>query len=268
MDTPGIINQAIHEVDLLTKTISSNKSIRVRIRDEQELIKANVFSWFKGHRIHFQILTGNEILNSIDENFRQLLEFSDKQVSRSRYKNTLKFIKAELIKLRSEVIRPGYFASGTKDKSSTSIPDFSRLIADEKMITILNRRWIETTNCIENKAPLSALIMMGALLESLLLARINTLSDKKHLFSLKSTPKDKTKKPLPLQEWGLNDFLEIAFEMKWIRKPAKEVGNIIRDYRNFIHPVKELGSGFQIEDSDAKMFWPIFRELSKQIIES
>jgi hypothetical protein len=158
--------------------------------------------------------------------------------------------------------------STTGNGLTTTIPDFSRLIADDRMIKILDRRWKETINCIENSAPLSAMVMMGALLESLFLARINKLNDKKPLFSLKCTPRDKNKKPLQLQEWGLNDFIEVAFEMNWIRKPAKEVGVIIRDYRNFIHPVKELSSGFQVEDSDAKMFWPIFIQLSEQIISS
>ncbi len=268
MDTPGIINQAVHEIDRLSKAISNDHSVQVRTHDEQELIKANAFSWFKGHRTHLQSLAGNETLNSIDDNFRSLLEFSDRQTSRSRYKAVLKTIKADLIKLRSEAVKLLHSISTTRTSSATALPDFSKLIADDRMIKILIRRWNETVNCIENSAPLSALVMMGALLESLLLARINKLSDKKPIFSLKCTPKDKTKKPLPLQEWGLNDFIEVAFEMGWIRKPAKEVGIIIRDYRNFIHPVKELSSGFQVEDSDAKMFWPIFIQLSEQIIKS
>ena len=73
MDTPGIIHQAIQEIDRLTKAINSTRSVQVRTRDEQELIKANVFSWFRSYRVHLQSLTGNEVLNSVDEKFRQLL---------------------------------------------------------------------------------------------------------------------------------------------------------------------------------------------------
>jgi hypothetical protein len=51
--------------------------------------------------------------------------------------------------------------------------------------------------------------MMGALLEALFLARINVLPEKRPLFSLKSTPRDKSGKARELKEWGLNDFIEV-----------------------------------------------------------
>ena len=267
MNTPGIINQAIYEIDHLIKIVNSNRSTQVRNRDEQELIKANVFSWFNEHRPHLQPLISSGILDLIDEKFRQILEFSDKQTSRSRYRSTLKLVKRGLIELRSESIR-FIHSTNTNSNVSTSTPNFSKLIADDEMIKILVRRWKETITCIDHEAPLSAMVMMGALLEALLLARINKLSDKKVLFALKCTPRDRNKKALELKDWGLKDFIEVAFEMKWIRKSVKDISVVIRDYRNFIHPVKELSSGFQIENDDAKMFWPIFVQISEQIIKS
>ena len=267
MDTPGIIDQAIREIDRLTKSISSYQSIQIRTRDEQELIKANVFSWFEKHRTHLQLLSGNEILNLIDENFQQLLEFSDKQIGRSRYKFILKTIKARLIKLRSEAIRLSQSNFDIVGNKTSPAIDFSPLVYDQKMQKILENRWNEIIKCLECDAPLSATIMMGGLLETLFLARANKLTDKGPIYKAKAAPLDqKTGKVIPLDKWMLNSFIEVGAELAWIRKPAKDIGSILRDYRNFIHPERELRSGFTLVKDDALMFWQIFSQVSQQII--
>lgn len=268
MDTAGIIDQAIGESERLLKSINRATSRQVKTKEECELIKANAYAWLKGHRVHLQAFVGDVHLEALDNDFAQLLEWASRQTSRARYKSVLKQIKGNLIKLRSEAVRRIHAVEEIGDLHSTQKPDFAKLISDPNMVRILERRWEETINCIENGAPLSAMVMMGALLEALLLARINQLADKTPIFGLKSTPRDKTKKALPLKDWGLNDYIEVAHEMTWIRRPAKELGVIIRDYRNFIHPVKELSSGFQIEEVDVKMFWPIFVQISDQVVKS
>ena len=267
MDPSSVIDQAIGENDRLLKTLQGGTSRQVKTKEDCELVKANAFAWFKAHRAHLQAFSDDPYLRDLDQDYTLLLEWSDHQTTRIRYKEGLKRIKENLIKLRSEAMQRMHEAAKTGDLRSNPRPDFGKLISDSNMVRILVRRWDETIYCIENKAPLAAMVMMGALLEALLLARVNQLSDKRPLFALKSTPKYKGK-PVPLNDWGLNDFIEIAHEMKWIRRPAKEVGVIIRDYRNFIHPVKELSSGFQIEDEDARMFWPIFVQISQQVIKS
>ena len=141
------------------------------------------------------------------------------------------------------------------------------------MASLLQRRMQEVLDAIA-KSPLTATIMMGALLEALFLARINIFTDKKSLFSLVASPRDKTGKPRELKEWGLNDFIEVSHEMGWIRKPVKDVSAILRDYRNIIHPEKELSLmrkmkiDVLVNNLDAKMFWRIFFELSEQISRS
>jgi hypothetical protein len=109
--------------------------------------------------------------------------------------------------------------------------------------------------------------MMGGLLEALFLARANRLEDKSPLYKAKAAPVEKnTRKNIPLDKWMLNSFIEVAAELGWIRKPAKDLGTILRDYRNYIHPERELRTGFTLEKEDALMFWQIFNQVSKQII--
>jgi hypothetical protein len=121
--------------------------------------------------------------------------------------------------------------------------------------------------CLECNAPLAATIMMGGLLEALFLARTNKLTNKSPVYKAKSAPLDsKTGKVVPLDKWMLNSFIEVGAELGWIRKPAKDIGIVLRDYRNFIHPERELRTGFTLEKDDALMFWQIFSQVSQQII--
>ncbi|MFQ5715068.1 MAG: hypothetical protein ACE5GU_13655 [Candidatus Scalinduaceae bacterium] len=110
--------------------------------------------------------------------------------------------------------------TGGEDKP----PDFKKSVSDEKMNAILLRRWEETIICKESSAPLAEIVMMGALLKALLLARANRLNDMPKLFKAKATPIDaKTKKPRPLKEWTLKNYIDVGHELQWIAKSAKDV---------------------------------------------
>jgi len=75
-------------------------------------------------------------------------------------------------------------------------------------------------------------------MEALFLARINRLTNLALVFTATAAPKDKAGKSKPLKEWGLKDYLDVAKELGWIRQSAKDVGQVLRDYRNYIHPEK------------------------------
>lgn len=119
--------------------------------------------------------------------------------------------------------------------------------------------------CVSANAPLAATVMMGGLLEALLLARVNQLKDKKPVFSAASTPKDRQSgKPLNLTQWGLKDFIAVAHELKWISPTTRDVGNVMRDYRNYIHPQKEHSHGINISPDDAKTLWEVAKSVARQ----
>ena len=266
-ETLRILQVAIDEVERLAKFISKKKETQVRARAECQIITATVYTWTNNHRPKLILWNGDSALSQIDTCYTTLLAFSAKQTARTKYKGTLKDIKNRLIEFRSAVL-----ANPITEvpKNTLSVPDFSPLVSDDAMKSILHRRWNEILNCLDNdSAPLSATIMMGGVLEALLIARINKLADKKPLFKLKSVPKDKKSgKALSFSEWTLNDFIEVANEMSWIRKPARDIGKVLRDYRNLIHPERELRTGIVIEAEDAQMFFPIFTQLTNQIVSS
>jgi hypothetical protein len=136
------------------------------------------------------------------------------------------------------------------------------------MLTILERRWAETLACMGVNADLAATVMLGGLLEALFLARINRLTEQASVFTATKAPRDKAGKTKPLKEWGLKDYLDVANELGWIRQSAKDVGQVLRDYRNFIHPEKELSHGISVDGRDTAMFVTVFCSVAEQIIAS
>lgn len=108
---------------------------------------------------------------------------------------------------------------------------------------------------------------MGGLLEALFVACANRLSDKSVLFTAKTTPIDrKTKKPLPLQQWTLRPSIDVAHELGWISRSGKDIAEVLRDYRNYVHPEKQRSHGVSLNIHDAQMFWDITKNLSTQLL--
>ena len=96
----------------------------------------------------------------------------------------------------------------------------------------------------------------------------NLMNDKAPAFKSAAAPKDKHGVTQPLKDWTLKNYIEVAHELGWIGKSAKDVGVVLRDYRNYIHPAKEFSHGITLSSSDTQMFWPVFVTLSKQLLVS
>jgi len=261
----GSFDETLSSVERLRGSLAKSTTKQVSAREERSLVKATCLAWFNAHRSKLALLHGDTLFKTIDGVFGNLLESSDRATSRSRYKNDLKALKGNLVRLRSQAV----LLPDVPDKvpHTSPAPDFSKLISDPRMQDILLRRWTETQKCLSAGAYLAATVMMGSLLEALLLARVNGLIDKAPVFSSKCAPKNpKTGKTQPLQEWTLNSYIDVAHDLGWIRGSGRDVSKVLRDYRNFVHPEKEFTHRIVIEQGDAQMFWAIFTQLSEQIV--
>jgi hypothetical protein len=261
-----LFEEAIQGASRLRQTLSKNKVQQVRSSDERSHAKATCLAWFNSQRPLLNPIGQDALLGNVDSLFRDLLEYSARNTSRAKYLSNLKELKSNLVKLRSHVVTSGVKLDA--QMAGDNNIDFSTLISDKRMLEIVNRRWRETNACISADAHLAATVMIGALLEALLLARFNRVDDKRVIFNAKSAPRDKNGKPLQIKEWTLKHYIDVAHDLKWIRQSAWDVGVVLRDYRNYIHPSKELSHGVTIDGNDTKMFKTIFMSLAEQIIKS
>jgi len=257
------LDSAITEIERLKNKLKKGKSKQVSISDERVLIKVTAQTWFKNHRQHLLIIDEKKLL-SVDSEYKVLLIASDRLPARNRLIERTKNTKKQLIELRSAYATA--LLNPSTQHTSDQPPRFDSLIGDLQMQSILTKRWNECTNCLSSNAPLAATVMMGGLLEGLLLAKVNQTVNKGPVFTAKAAPKDKSGQPLKLKDWGLKDFIEVAHELTWISQPTMVISNVLRDYRNYIHPHKEHALGISISPSDARMFWEITKNIARQLL--
>jgi hypothetical protein len=255
------LDDAIKRCDVLRKLLQKKTTKQVWAEDERSTIKSTSLAWFNNQspKIAPQLAPGT--LDAATRIYDGILKASDKAGGRAQYQKNLKRLRVELLDIRSKqmLAAPG---------SSTDVaPNFAKLIPDPQMQDILIRRWGECVTCLHAPAPMAATVMMGGLLEGLLLARINKETNQQPIFTAKAAPKDKkTNNPLPLKDWTLKNFIDVAHELTWISQSAKDVGVVLRDYRNFIHPQKELSHGITLQSDDALLLWDVAKSISKQLL--
>lgn len=258
------LQAAITEAGRLERVLKDGRPRRqVTLADERALAKATALAWFD-HKKTLLATIGGADTARIDDSYKKILVSAEGAGARSRYLSLLKDIRAQLVRLQSECAAMPATAAPTGDAP----PSFAPLISDTSMQTILKERWHECTKCIAADVPLAATVMMGGLLEALLLARINRESDKRPIFTAKNSPKDRAGRTKPLPEWMLKDFIDVVHELGWITVSAKDVGVVLRDYRNYIHPQKQLSHGVHLQLDDAKLFWEISKSIARQVIDS
>ena len=257
----GVLQEAAEGVERLSKFLKKSKTAQVQSKEEQQVIKATALAWFNNYRSNVGGADAS-LLKAIEAEYALLFECSSRATSRDKYQEACKRLKGALVALQSYAL-----SNPSKGNKQITKIDFSPLVTDARMRTILDNRLEEITKCLECSAPLAATIMMGGLLEALFLAHVNRVVDKGPIFKAKAAPKHhQTGKVLPLNEWTLNSYIEVGAELGWITKPAKEIGIVLRNYRNFIHPERELSTGITLTPEDAVMFWSVSTQLAQQII--
>jgi hypothetical protein len=261
---PTPIDTALAEAQLLRTRTKSKKTHQVKSADEREIIKATALAWFNNHRKQLSPVFTTADLAEIDKLYQRVFAASNKTVVRSTYLDVLKEITETLAEFRStNVIRlsEASFAPPTTDVP----PDFSPVVSNDLMKKILEDRWNEIVACVAAKAPLSALVMMGGLLEGVLYAKVERLPDKSPVFKAAAAPKDpKTGHTKTLDKWVLQNYLDVAKELKWITQTIHGIGDVVRDYRNFIHPHKQHSEGMFVDPEDAKILWEISKSIARQ----
>lgn len=113
-------------------------------------------------------------------------------------------------------------------------PDFVKIIGEPRLGAILAGRWEEAQKCIDAGAYLSAIVMMGSVLEGVLLAKAE--ADLALVNRATAAPKDKNGKTKPLQDWSLSSLIDVANQVGWLQGDVKRFSHSLRESRNIVHP--------------------------------
>jgi hypothetical protein len=125
----------------------------------------------------------------------------------------------------------------TRAGPAESPPDFQRVVKDTSLAEILTFHWNEAQRCIEVGAHLSAVIMMGSILEGALLYTAEQNS--KTANTATCAPKDKAGTVRLVGDWSLSKLIDVANEVGWIQGDIQRFSHALRESRNIVHPYKE-----------------------------
>ncbi len=261
------VDAAISEVTTARSLVSRIKTVQVRSVDAVATLKSTAHAWFNSHRPVVAPVAVGIDLTDTDSAYTSILDLTAKHAARRTYLDALKETKDALIAVRTAVlVAPSASPPGSTDDLA---PDFSPLASNPPMRDILTRRWHECHRCVGAGAHLAAIVMMGGLLEALFVARANKMGDKAALINAASAPKDpKTGKTVNYQEWMLDSYIRVASELNWITDSAKDLADVLKGYRNYIHPEKELRHGITLTLNDSSMFWQVAKGLARQLLVS
>ncbi len=225
-------------------------------------MKAVSLAWFQQHKASVLSISSTPDLTAVDTGFRDLLGLSERAPSTAKIRGVVKRLQSDLIRLQTSLA-----SAPVALKPTTDAPPSFAAVPDPLMREVLTRRWQECVTCLGAGAPLAATVMMGGLLESLFLARVNREPNKQPIFTANSAPRDpKSKQPLSLKDWTLRDYIAVGHELGWIPQSVKDVSEVVREYRNYIHPQKELSHQVTLTVADARMFWEVSKAISAHVL--
>jgi len=138
-----------------------------------------------------------------------------------------------------------------------------KLGLDSVITGILKQRVEEIRKSLNARAPLAVIFLCGSTLEGILLGVACTKA--KDFNQSSQSPKDKQGKVKQFPEWTLNDFINVARDLKLVGEDVKKFSHALRDFRNYIHPYQQMSSGFNPDEHTAKICWQVLQAAITQL---
>lgn len=164
------------------------------------------------------------------------------------------------ISLFKEEIKESEFISKTFEVETSGL-NLGYFISE-----IIDDRLDEIEKCINSGASLAAVIITGSTMEGVLMGVAIRYS--KFFINASSAPKDaKSLKTKKIQEWSLNNLIDVAYEIGLINLDVKKFSHAVRDFRNFVHPYEQMTNNFCPDKNTALICLQVLRASISQIAE-
>jgi len=125
-------------------------------------------------------------------------------------------------------------------------------ISDNRLRIILERDYNELNRCFESRCYKSVLILSGSLIEAVIVE-----------FFINKPPTGYSEKKL--LSLNLGDLIDLALSVKLIDERIKSLSTVVKNYRNLIHPGRELRLNEQFDKETANVSVSLVRLILKEI---
>ena len=133
---------------------------------------------------------------------------------------------------------------------------------DQSLEKVIAQRVREIEACLSAEAPLSVIFLCGSALEGILqgIASQNPAS-----FNQASSAPKKDGKVLLFRAWSLANLIDVAHGLSILGEDVKKFSHALLDFRNYIHPVEQLHSGFEPHSHTAKVSWQVLQAAAYEV---
>ena len=140
--------------------------------------------------------------------------------------------------------------------------EWNQLNIENALLPVIKQRVEEISSCLKNNAALSVIFLCGSTLEGLLLnvARVHPRE-----FNTSASAPLKDQKVKPLQEWTLDNLINVAYEVGFIDLDVKKFSHVLRDFRNYIHPYEQMARNFNPTIETAKISAQVLKAAFSQL---
>ncbi len=118
-----------------------------------------------------------------------------------------------------------------------------QVVSDPALAAVIQQRLDEARLCHDCGAHIATVIMLGSLLEGVLLSAVEE--------RLTGLP------PRPFDRMGLQELIELAHREGWIQVDVKMGSELIRSYRNLVHPRAQVRMGAPPDSDTVDICWPV-----------
>ena len=136
---------------------------------------------------------------------------------------------------------------------------------DDTITLVLQARVDEAQSCPREKAPLATIFLLGSTLEGILLGV--ALRSQTDFMTAPSAPK-REGKAKKIQDWKLAELIDVACQLKLLSLDVKKFSHELRDFRNYIHPYRQMSEDFSPDQHTVDICWQVFRAAFAQLKES
>jgi len=200
-------------------------------------------------------------LDTLIADFNQYLAFDKWSVVRDNDTITFKRLDKVIVDSGKSVV------SETKEDEFLKMifdVDVDSLGLDARVSEIIKIRLKEVETCIGGEAPLASILLIGSIMEGILLGIATTYP--KQFNQATSAPKDKdTGKVQMLPNWTLNSYIDVAFDVGFLKHDVKKFSHVVRDFRNYIHPYEQMRSSFSPDKQTALICFQVLKAAISQI---
>lgn len=195
-----------------------------------------------------------KVLSEMLESYQAYCEINDQDIDENSFKKAQSIVNRLMGEFATTQVSS---AVNAFLQSEFTIPDIKKLPIEAQIIPIIENRLNEVKITLKHEAYLSAIFLCGSILEAILLGAAK--KNPKQFNQASASPKDSNGKDKPFEKWKLSQFIDVACEVGLLKPDVKQFSHGLRDFRNYIHPHKEIESEFTPDKHTAEVCFQVLK---------